>query len=183
MSRSEPFSMRAYCRVAAVSSLFAGLFLYSTVARAQVALSGHVGVALPLVTFANGTGVQSTTTLGDSFNIVFPFGVGLRPQGSPVVFDFELVPEVHPSTRSTTLLVHPGVILPLDNGFAVGLRAAFEIDQHALGFTPLVAKGFAIPDSHFKWFIEGDLPVRFGQTSAGNDTTSVGIVVHTGIAF
>lgn len=190
MSRSRPSHVQRHLRLVARAIWFAGALGASTAARAEaqvslgdIGVSGHVGFALPLATFTSGTGVQSTTTLNDNFTIVFPFGIGLRPQGSPVVFDFEFVPEVHTVTRNATLLVHPGVILPLGDGYAVGLRAAFEIDQHAVGFTPLVAKAFPIGTSHFKWFLEGDLPVRFGRTPVGNDTTSVGIVFHTGVAF
>ena len=113
-----------------------------------------------------------------------PFGIGVRPQSSPVIFDFEFVPEINPSTRSDTLLVHPGVILPLQYGWAVGLRAAYEVNQNSVGFTPLVNKSFPLfPGSRFSWFLEGDVPVRFLRLSNGADATSVGFVLHTGLAF
>jgi hypothetical protein len=154
-------------------------------ARAQDFLSGHIGVAFPIVTHSSTTG---TTTIGDSFNILFPFGVGVRPEGWPVVLDFEFVPEVHPSSRSTTLLVHPGVILPLPNDWAVGMRAAFEINQNSVGFTPLVNKSFPVTGHKFKWFVEGDLPVRFVRVNnpfpaRPIDSTTVGFVLHLGLAF
>jgi hypothetical protein len=98
------------------------------------------------------------------------------------------VPEVHPSSRSTTLLVHPGVILPLPNDWAIGIRAAFEINQNSVGFTPLVNKGFPVPGHNFKWFVEGDLPVRFVRVNNAFparpiDSTTVGFVLHLGLAF
>jgi hypothetical protein len=156
----------------------------ATPASAQDVLSGHVGVAFPLVSHTSATDGSTTTTIADSFNIVFPFGIGVRPPGSPVVLDFEFVPEVHPSTRSVTLLVHPGVIKPLPDGWAIGVRAAFEVNQSSLGFTPLVNKSFAIPHStKVRWFVEGDLPVRFSQLSPGNNATSVGFNIHLGLGF
>jgi hypothetical protein len=153
-------------------------------ASAQDVLSGHVGVQFPIVT----TSATGTTTIGDSFNINFPFGIGVRPPGWPVLIDFEFVPEVHPSTRSTTLLVHPGVILPLSDGWAVGIRAAFEINQNSVGFTPLVNKSFAVPGHNVRWFVEADLPVRFFRVNnvfpnPPTDATSVGFAVHLGLAF
>ena len=43
-----------------------------------------------LVTHSSKTG---TTTIGDSFKPGFPFGIEVKPNGSPVVFDFEFAPE------------------------------------------------------------------------------------------
>jgi hypothetical protein len=100
-----------------------------------------------------------------------------------VLLDFEFVPEVHPSNRSVTLLVHPGVIKPLPKHWAVGLRAAFEVNQNPLGFTPLVNKSFPVPHYKVRWFVEGDLPVRFSQLSSGVSATSVGFNIHLGLAF
>lgn len=149
----------------------------------QYQISGHVGVALPLVTFTSAPNVSSPTTIAENFNINFPFGFGVKPYWSPVVYDLELVPEVHPNDGSATFLVHPGVVMPLPDGWAVGLRAAFEVDQNSKGFTPLVIKSFPHPGSDVRWFIEGDLPVRFSQLSNGSSATSVTIAVHTGLAF
>jgi hypothetical protein len=151
--------------------------------NAQDVLSGHVGVAFPLVTHTAANNSSDTTNLSDSFNILFPFGIGVKPIGSPVIFDFEFVPEVHPADRSVTLLVHPGVVKPLPKHWAVGLRAAFEVNQNSLGFTPLVAKSFPLPRSKTRWFVESDLPVRFSQQNTGGNATSVTFAIHTGLAF
>jgi hypothetical protein len=137
------------------------------------------------VTHSSTTG---TTTIGDNFNFLIPIGVGVQPKGWPEILDFEFDPEVTPRTRTVTLLVHPGVILPLANGWAVGMRAAFEINQNSIGFTPLVNKSFPVAGHNFKWFVEGDLPLRFNRVNnvAPNpptDSTSVAFVVHLGIAF
>jgi len=170
-------------RLAGFLVLFSGIVL-SRSASGQDLLSGHVGVAFPLVTHATAGDASSTTTLSDSFNIIFPFGIGVRPNGFPVVFDFEFVPEVHPANRSVTLLVHPGVVLPLPRHWAVGVRAAFEINQNSLGFTPLVAKSFPLAKSKkMRWFVEGDLPVRFSQLSTGTNASSVTFSLHLGLGF
>ena len=164
-----------------------GLFLAAAIlpqpADAQDVLSGHVGVAFPLVSHTSADGVSTTTTISDSFNIDFPFGVGVKPPGSPVVADFEFVPEVHPANRSVTLLVHPGVIKPLPKHWAVGVRAAWEVNQSSLGFTALVNKSFPLPQVNTRWFVEGDLPVRFSQQNNGVNANSVGFNIHLGLAF
>jgi len=85
----------------------------------QFEVSGHVGVAFPLATFTSANGASSPTTIAEDFNVNFPFGFGVKPNWSPVVFDLELVPEVHPNVSSTTFLVHPGVVWPLPDGWAV----------------------------------------------------------------
>jgi hypothetical protein len=170
-------------RLAVLFALFFAVSILSKPACAQDILGGHVGVAFPLVTHTSSDGNSTTSTISDSFNIVFPFGIGVRPPGSPVLLDFEFVPEVHLSDRSVTLLVHPGVIKPLPKHWAIGLRAAFEVNQNSLGFTPLVNKSFPIPHYKLRWFVEGDLPVRFSQLSGGANATSVGFNIHLGLAF
>ncbi len=82
--------------------------------------------------------------------------------------------------------MHPGVIKPLPKHWAAGLRSAFEVNQNSLGFTPLVNKSFPIPGYKVRWFVEGDLPVRFSQISNGTsapNATSVGFAFHLGLAF
>ncbi len=175
--------MRGICHVFA-TALFTASAVLPKSAGAQDLLSGHIGVATPIVTFTGSNGTSNTTTIGNNFNILFPFGIGVQPQSSPVVFDFEFDPTINPSTRADTLTVQPGVILPLQYGLAVGMRAAFDINQNSVGFTPLVHKNFPLfPGSRFSWFLEGDVPVRFLRLSNGADATSVGFILHTGLAF
>jgi len=170
-------------RLAPLFFLLLGTVALSRSADAQDTLSAHVGVAFPIVTHTSAGGVSTTTTISDSFNIAFPFGIGVTPRGSPLAVDFEFVPEVHPGNRAVTFLLHPGVIKPLPNHWAVGLRAAWEVNQSSLGFTALVNKSFPLPGFKTRWFVEGDLPVRFSQQSNGIDANSVGFNIHLGLAF
>ena len=159
----------------------AGAQLFANAQQYGYEVSGHVAIQFPLATFTSAAGASSPTTIGDHFNINFPFGIGVKPNWSPVLVDFEFVPEVH-NTGPTTFLVHPGVIMPLPDGWAVGIRGAYEVAQNSKGFTPLVNKGFPL-GSNVKWFVEGDLPVRFIQLSNGASATAVGFAIHTGLAF
>ena len=113
-----PMKIRGICYVFAIA-LFAALAVLPKSADAQDLLSGHIGVATPIVTYTGSNGTSNTTTIGNSFDILFPFGIGVRPQFSPVIFDFEFDPVVHPSTRSDALVVQPGVILPLQDGWVL----------------------------------------------------------------
>ena len=47
----------------------------------------------------------------------------------------------------------------------------------------IVNKGFAVPNHNYKFFVEGVVPIRFQQDSAGDNHTSIGFAVHTGIGF
>jgi hypothetical protein len=144
-------------------------------AQADDQLGGHFGVLFPLVSHGNG----ETTTISDDTKVGFPMGITIKT--SPDwAFDLELVPVIA-SERFVSLTVHPGIIHPLGNGFAAGLRMAFDVRQNSWGFTPLVNKGFPIGKQTF--FIEGVVPIRFQETSDGVGYTSIGFGVHVGVGF
>ena len=163
-------------------SLFFATFhlLAASTARAQNSVGGHIGVAFPLVTHADG----ETTTLSDNFTTAIPMGITIKRAGSRMAFDLEIVPVVKDKPREVNLTIHPGVIWGLQHGFAAGLRAAFDVNQPSWGFTPLVAKGFPITkDGSTKFFVEFDLPVRFQKPTPGHNVTAVTFAVHTGVSF
>jgi hypothetical protein len=149
-------------------------------AKAQNHVSGHIGVAFPLVTRADG----NTTTLADNFTTAFPMGIGLTREGSRMTFDFELVPAIQDRPRRVNLTIHPGLVWDLGGHWAAGARAAFDVNQSSWGFTPLLARAFPIKGhKNNKIFIEFDLPVRFQKPSIGNNVTSVTFAIHLGTAF
>ena len=122
-------------------------------------LGAHIGFLLPLVTQSGG----QTTSLADQPAVGFPVGITVKGSGR-TAFDFEFIPQYNATgQRLTTLTVHPGLIYSLGHGYAVGLRAAFVVDNPTVGFTPLVNKSWPIKhnNSLFKaYFVEADLPVR-----------------------
>ena len=145
-------------------------------------LGGHIGFVLSLVTHSGG----QTTSLGDAPAVGFPTGITVKGSGS-MAFDFEFVPQYNATgTRQTTLTLHPGLIYGMGHGWAVGLRAAFVVDQPTVGFTPLVNHSWPIKrkNSLFKaYFVEADLPVRFSRPVGAPPTNAVTFAVHTGVAF
>jgi hypothetical protein len=100
--------------------------------------------------------------------------------------DLELVPAVKNTPRAVTLTVHPGVVWGIGHGFAVGGRAAFDVNSSQLGFTPLVNKSWPIriEGSFLKvYFTEAVLPVRFNRPLGGPDTNPVTFGMHFGVGF
>jgi hypothetical protein len=147
-------------------------------AHAQDRLGGHFGAVFPLVNHADG----ETTTIGDDFKIGFPMGVTVKTSDK-WAFDLELVPVIQNDPLNVSLTVHPGIIRGLSHGYAAGLRMAFDVNEASWGFTPLLNKGFAVPNHSYKFFIEGVVPIRFQQDANGDNHTAIGFAVHTGIGF
>jgi hypothetical protein len=145
-------------------------------------LGGHIGFVLPLVTQSGG----QTTSLADAPAVGFPVGITVKGTDR-LAFDFEFVPQYNATgTRQTTLTIHPGLIYGLGHGWAVGLRAAFVVDQPTVGFTPLVNHSWPIKrkDSFFKaYFVEADLPVRFSRPVNAPATNAVTFATHFGVSF
>jgi type II secretory pathway pseudopilin PulG len=159
----------------------------SSAAQAQAqkgpTLGGHIGFVLPLVTHSGG----QTTSLGDAPAVGFPVGITVKGSG-PMAFDLEFVPQYNSTgTRQNTLTIHPGLIYGLGHNWAVGLRAAFVVDQPTVGFTPLVNKSFPIKHRNGgllkAYFVEADLPVRFSRPVGAPATNAVTFAMHFGVAF
>jgi len=147
-------------------------------ARAEDRVGGHFGVALPLVTHAQG----ETTTLADDFVIVFPTGITVR-KSDVFAFDLELAPVVQNDPRHIDLTLHPGVAWGVGRGYSVGGRVAFDIGRESWGFTPLFNKGLLQVGKDSTFFGELDVPIRFKQDSQGRSYTSVGLALVVGVGF
>jgi hypothetical protein len=141
-------------------------------------LGGHIGFVLPLVTHSGG----QTTSLGDAPAVGFPTGITVKGSGPMAFAQYNAT-----GTRQTTLTLHPGLIYGLGHGWAVGLRAAFVVDQSTVGFTPLVNKSFPIKHRNGgllkAYFVEADLPVRFSRPVGAPATNAVTFAMHFGVAF
>ena len=146
-------------------------------AGAQDRLGGHIGAVFPLVTHVGG----ETTTIADDFTVGFPMGITIKTSDK-WAFDLEFVPGIQNDPLDVSLTVHPGIIRALSRGWAMGLRAAFDVNRASWGFTPLVNK--ALVRGHgYAWFVEGVVPIRFQVDPAGGNRTAVGLAVHTGVGF
>jgi hypothetical protein len=145
-------------------------------------LGYHIGV----VQIAFGMNNGKTTFLDklDFYSLGFPVGITLKTPGK-LKFDLEFVPVLKPYINSSTpysvhLLFHPGVLYPLDHGWTLGFRLAFETGEGQIGFTPLINKGFKL-DNGSVFFIELVAPARFGPNKNSGYTQLVGL--HLGYGF
>jgi len=147
-------------------------------AEAQDTVGGHFGVLFPLVTHGNGT----TIDIADDFTIGFPVGITVR-RSPAFAFDLELVPSIQNEPLDVNLTVHPGVLWTFGGGWTTGIRMAFEINQASWGFTPLVNYGLFAVGRGSSVFAEAVVPIRFQQTAAGENFTSIGLGIHIGVGF
>jgi hypothetical protein len=135
-------------------------------------LGGHVGVALPLVTFQG----DDATSLGDKFTIGIPVGIGVKIRPD-FIFDMELVPFI--SAGRTNLVVHPGLIYNFYGPLSAGVRLGVETNGDTWGPTPLLNWNlFQIADG-VNLFAELDVPIRFVK----DQSTAVAIATHFGVGF
>lgn len=146
-------------------------------AQAADQVGGHFGFVVPLVTRVDG----KNTTISDQFNIGFPTGITIKP-GGRTAFDLEVVPLIHSDTKKVDLTIHPGILYSLGGPWTAGLRAAFEVNQKAYGFTPLINYGFPQANGT-TLFAEFVLPVRFQRDDRDRGQTAVTAAVHFGWAF
>ncbi|MBV8844154.1 MAG: hypothetical protein JO307_15205 [Bryobacterales bacterium] len=85
-----------------------------------------------------------------------------------------------------SLTLNPGGVWGIGHGFAVGIRAAFDVNSSQFGFTPLLNKSWTIKGENqfFKaYFVEADLPVRFNRPPGGVATNPVTFAMHFGVGF
>src|SRR5262245_38692232 len=153
------------------------LFASGSPALAQDRLGGHFGFVIPLVTHADGT----TTTVGDDFVIGFPTGITVK-KTDKVAFDLEFVPVIQNEPLHISLLVHPGVLFPLQHSFTAGVRMAFDVNAASWGFTPLLARSWPLKGG-CAFFAEVDVPIRFQEDSAGKSFTAFTVAAHFGLGF
>jgi hypothetical protein len=155
-----------------------GSTITASPAAAQNRLGGHMGVVVPLVTRSAG----ETVTVADDFTIGVPTGLTLR-KSDRIAFDFELVPSIQNAPMSVSLTVHPGVLFTVPRSFAAGIRMAFDVGGASWGFTPLLARSFAVEGGAYSLFLELDVPIRFQEDAFGQQHTAVTLGAHMGIGF
>jgi hypothetical protein len=134
----------------------------------------YFGVVYPLVTFDKN---QTTFNSNSGFTIGFPFGVNLK-RTEKMYFSMEMVPFIknqNGESRVDRLLIHPGLLFRLRNGYSFTMRLAFETTGR-YGFTPVVAK-IILRKPGYRLYLSANSSVRFGNQSL----PSVGIGVQVGV--
>ncbi|MBK8501859.1 MAG: hypothetical protein IPL46_06420 [Saprospiraceae bacterium] len=141
----------------------------------------HIGIVQPLYSIQKG--VISHLFGYNDYSAGLAIGLSLNTPGRAIV-DLEFVSFISQLPDEGVdlkvhLLYHPGILLPLGNGFTLGARVAFETGQGKWGFTPLLNKSFDVGACNL--FLEIVAPGRFGPGEDFNYSQVLG--VHAGVAF
>lgn len=144
--------------------------------------SYHIGVVQ--VFMASNRGEVTFLDKQDFYSIGFPMGISFKTPGK-AIFDLEFVPVIKPFVNtnlpySVHMVFHPGILIPLDDGWTFGFRLAFETGVNQFGFTPLINKGFKI-GKNTVFFLELVTPGRFGPNKNSGYTQLAGL--HAGFGF
>jgi len=155
------------------------LFVFSSALFAQNTypkITGYFGILHPIVTISSD---QTNLNFRDYYAIGFPTGINIW-KSSKIGFSFEIVPNIKTEDghdKVTNILFHPGILVPLGDGFTFAGRVAFE-SSGRYGITPVVNKTI-IKNDNCSYFIAVPFPVRFGNDHPS--TFTVGF--QFGIAF
>lgn len=141
-------------------------------------LGGHLGTALPIVTFG-----KQTTVIGRDFTTV-----GLTPGVTfhlddqwAIDFEFIAFNELKNTPAATTFIVDPGVLRKFA-GFTAGLRVATQVGAPSnVGLVPIVVVPVKLSEK-LSAFVEADVPL-FLRDVGGELTPSATLLFQTGVAF
>ncbi len=147
-------------------------------ARSYPAIGGHLGMAMPIVTFGS-----KTTTIGSDFT-----SLGLTPgvtvhldENWAIDFEFIAFNELKNTPAATTFVVDPGIIRKFD-GFVTGLRVATQVGAATnIGLVPIFVLPFKI-SNRLVWFLEADVPVFLRDDGRKMRLSATGLL-QTGVGF
>jgi hypothetical protein len=114
-----------------------------------------------------------------AYVVGLPRGINLW-KNAKVGFSMEFVPFLrfeNGTSKMSNFLFHPGILLPIGNGFTFVGRAAFETSGR-YGLTTEFNKVLK-KNKHSNYFVAVPLPLRFGN----NLPSSVGAAIQFGLGF
>ncbi|SEA86941.1 hypothetical protein SAMN05660909_03883 [Chitinophaga terrae (ex Kim and Jung 2007)] len=141
-----------------------------------IRVTGYAGIMHPIVTFGND---------GAKFNFNGAYTGGLVTginlwKSQRVGFSFETVGIIttgNGTSKMSKLLLHPGLLIGLGNGFTLANRAALETSGR-YGVTAVLNKVIVKKKDH-SYFIALPIPARFGN----NLPSTVGVGFQFGLSF
>lgn len=139
-------------------------------------VTGYVGVVHPIATFSS---AGTDLNFDGHYVVGLPIGINLW-KSKKIGFSFEVVPYVRAEngmSKMSNLLIHPGILVSLGNGFTFAGRLAFETSGR-YGVTPVINK-VIIKNKTSSFFAAVPLPFRFGN----NKPFSTTIAFQFGLAF
>lgn len=143
---------------------------------APIRVTGYISAVHPIVTISD---APPAYNFSNSYTVGIPMGINLW-KNSKIGFSFEIAPFIrsdNTGSKTSNVLIHPGVLVPLRHGFTFVGRAAFETAGR-YGLTPVINK-VIVKSKNCNYFIAVPFPIRFGD----NKPASIGVGFQLGIAF
>ena len=139
-------------------------------------IAGYVGIVHPIATFSS---ARTDFNFDGHYVVGMPLGINLWKSKS-IGFSFEVVPYVRAengTSKMSNLLIHPGVLVSLGNGYTFAGRLAFETSGR-YGLTPVLNK-VIIKNKSSSFFAAVPVPFRFGNDRPFSAT----VAFQFGLAF
>lgn len=139
-------------------------------------MNGYVGIVHPIATISS---AGTDFNFDSHYMVGLPIGLNLW-KSKKIGFSFEVVPYVRSengTSKMSNLLIHPGVLVSLGNGFTFAGRLAFETSGR-YGVTPVFNK-VIIKNKNSSFFAAIPMPFRFGNDKPFSTT----VAFQFGIAF
>ncbi|MBW1654681.1 hypothetical protein [Flavobacterium quisquiliarum] len=155
------------------------LLLFSSFTFSQTTypkITGYFGIMHPIVTVSRD---ETAVNFRDYYAVSFPTGINIW-KNSKIGFSFEIVPNIkddNGSSKTTSLLFHPGILVALGKGYSFAGRVAFDSNGR-YGFTPVFNKTL-IKTNSVSYYAAVPLPIRFGNDHPASFTAGF----QFGIAF
>ncbi|KQR70209.1 hypothetical protein [Pedobacter sp. Leaf176] len=130
---------------------------------------GYVGVVHPIATFSS---AGTDFNFDGHYVVGLPVGINLW-KSKRIGFSLEMVPYVRAedgSSKTSNLLIHPGVLVSINSGFTFAGRFAFETSGR-YGFTPVLSK-VIVKNKMSSIFVALPVPFRFGNDKPFSTTVA-----------
>jgi hypothetical protein len=139
-------------------------------------MNGYVGIVHPIATFSS---AGTDFNFDGHYVVGLPIGLNLW-KSKKVGFSVEVVPYVRAengTSKMSNLLIHPGILVSLGDGFTFAGRLAFETSGR-YGVTPVLNK-VIIKNKSSSFFAAVPVPFRFGNDKPFSTT----VAFQFGLAF
>ena len=139
-------------------------------ASIPIRVAGFVAIVHPVITLSKNAPVYN---FSNSYVVGFPFGINFW-KGNKTGFSIEIVPFIKSdksSSKTSNILIHPGILVALGHGFTFAGRIAFETAGR-YGFTPVLNK-IIKRNRGSNFFVALPLPVRFGNSQPVSFTPGI----------
>jgi hypothetical protein len=135
-----------------------------------IRVAGYVAIVHPVVTLSSSAPVYN---FSKSYTVGFPIGINFWKSRN-IGFSLEIVPFINAdkvTSKTSNVLIHPGILVALGHGFTFAGRIAFETAGR-YGFTPVLNK-IIKKNAGSNFFVALPLPFRFGNNKPASFTPGI----------